>query len=65
MYNYKGETYIEEIDQCNTCEYQFNNFCPFLQAIYYGIVTLDSEGTQITNCELYKERKITPLRRIK
>ena len=65
MYYYAGECYIEKDDQCNTCEHQFNNFCPFLQAIFYNVVTLNDEGTQITNCELYKEKKITHLKRIK
>ena len=57
MYYYKGSVYIEDEDQCQTCE----NFargvaCPLLQALGMGVVVMQ-DNMYVTNCGFYKEFK--------
>ena len=63
MYLHENTIHFDEEDQCNTCQHNFDSSCPYLQALYYGIVSLVDE-TVVNKCELYKS-KITHLKRIK
>lgn len=50
-------TYIEEDDQCITCEnYAKGVACPLLEAIGEGVVYLEGNLT-VSNCGFYKEFK--------
>ena len=45
---------IEEEDQCYTCEHFLRGVrCPLLEALAFGVVTLDSDMV-VRNCGFYK-----------
>lgn len=50
-------TYIEDDDQCITCEnYAKGVACPLLEALGQGVVYLEGNLT-VSNCGFYKEFK--------
>lgn len=57
MYCINGTVFIEDDDQCITCEnYAKGVACPLLEALGQGVVYLeDSMG--VVNCGFYKEFK--------
>lgn len=59
MYCIDGIVYIEDEDQCLTCEnYARGVACPLLEALGEGVVFLEDNLT-VTNCGFYKEFKRT------
>jgi len=57
MYYADGKIYIEEDDQCMTCEnYAKGVACPLLMALGEGVVFLDGDLT-VEDCGFYKEFK--------
>ena len=57
MYCDDGLVYIEDEDQCITCEnYAKGVACPLLEALGQGVVYID-ESLIVTNCGFYKEFK--------
>ncbi len=61
MYNFsmycnnKNIIFIEEDDQCNSCEnYQRGVSCPLMEALGCGLVYLEGEMT-VKNCGFYKK----------
>lgn len=59
MYCIDDTVYIEDEDQCITCEnYARGVACPLLEALGQGVVYLEDNLT-VTNCGFYKEFKRT------
>lgn len=59
MYCNDYTVYIEDDDQCLTCEnYARGVACPLLEALGQGVVFLEDNLT-VTNCGFYKEFKRT------
>lgn len=59
MYCIDYTVYIEDDDQCITCEnYAKGVACPLLEALGSGFVHLEDSLT-VTNCGFYKEFKRT------
>jgi len=59
MYCVDYTVYIEDDDQCLTCEnYSRGVACPLLEALASGVVYLEDSLT-VTNCGFYKEFKRT------
>lgn len=59
MYCIDYTVYIEDDDQCITCEnYSRGVACPLLEALGQGVVYLEDNLT-VTNCGFYKEFKRT------
>lgn len=59
MYCIDNIVYIEDEDQCLTCEnYAKGVACPLLEALGEGVVYLEDSLT-VTNCGFYKEFKRT------
>ena len=59
MYCANDTVYIEDDDQCLTCEnYARGVACPLLEALGQGVVYLEDSLT-VTNCGFYKEFKRT------
>ena len=59
MYCEDDKVFIEDEDQCLTCEnYAKGVACPLLEALGEGIVCLEDSMT-VTNCGFYKEFKRT------
>lgn len=59
MYCYDDTVYIEDEDQCLTCEnYAKGIACPLLEALGQGYVYIE-ESMVVTNCGFYKEFKRT------
>lgn len=59
MYFIDGKVYIEEEDQCQTCQHFVQGVaCPLIEALGMGAVTL-TENMIVTNCGFYKEFKRT------
>ena len=59
MYCMNDTVYIEDEDQCITCEnYARGVACPLLEALGQGVVYLEDNLT-VTNCGFYKEFKRT------
>lgn len=59
MYCIDCTVYIEDDDQCLTCEnYSRGVACPLLEALGQGVVYLEDSLT-VTNCGFYKEFKRT------
>lgn len=59
MYCVDYTVYIEDQDQCLTCEnYARGVACPLLEALGQGVVYLEDSLT-VTNCGFYKEFKRT------
>ena len=57
MYCVNYEIFIEDNDQCNSCEhYKKKIACPLIEALGQGVVFLDSDMS-VTNCGFYKEYK--------
>lgn len=57
MYCIDYTVYIEDDDQCLTCEsYAKGIACPLLEALGQGVVFLEDSLT-VTNCGFYKEFK--------
>lgn len=57
MYCTDKTIYIEETDQCNTCDhYQKGIACPLMEALGQGVVFIDGDVT-VQNCGFYKEFK--------
>ena len=59
MYCIDGTVYIEDEDQCLSCDnYAKGVACPLLEALGQGVVYLEDSLT-VTNCGFYKEFKRT------
>jgi hypothetical protein len=59
MYCVNYTVYIEDEDQCMTCEnYAKGIACPLLEALGQGVVYLEDSLT-VSNCGFYKEFKRT------
>lgn len=59
MYCIDYTVYIEDDDQCLTCEnYSRGIACPLLEALGQGVVYLEDSLT-VTNCGFYKEFRRT------
>lgn len=59
MYCIDYTIYIEDDDQCLTCDnYARGVSCPLLEALGQGVVYLEDSLT-VTNCGFYKEFKRT------
>lgn len=59
MYCIDDTVYIEDSDQCITCEnYARGVACPLLEALGEGVVYLE-DSLSVTNCGFYKEFKRT------
>lgn len=59
MYCINETVYIEDDDQCITCEnYAKGVACPLLEALGQGVVYLE-DSMAVTNCGFYKEFKRT------
>lgn len=59
MYCMNETVYIEDDDQCLTCDnYAKGVACPLLEALGQGVVYLEDSLT-VTNCGFYKEFKRT------
>jgi len=59
MYCIDETVYIEDEDQCITCEnYSKGVACPLIEALGQGVVYLEDSLT-VTNCGFYKEFKRT------
>ena len=59
MYCIDDTVYIEDSDQCITCEnYARGVACPLLEALGEGVVFLE-DSLSVTNCGFYKEFKRT------
>lgn len=59
MYCIDDTVYIEDSDQCITCEnYARGVACPLLEALGEGVVYLEN-SLSVTNCGFYKEFKRT------
>ena len=59
MYCIDYTVYIEDDDQCITCEnYAKGVACPLLEALGQGVVFLEDNLT-VSNCGFYKEFKRT------
>ena len=59
MYCIDQTVYIEDEDQCLTCEnYARGTSCPLIEALGVGVVHLEDSMT-VTNCGFYKEFKRT------
>lgn len=59
MYCDDGTVYIEDEDQCISCDnYARGVACPLLEALGAGFVYLEDSLT-VTNCGFYKEFKRT------
>ena len=59
MYCIDDTVYIEDEDQCLTCEnYSKGVACPLIEALGQGVVYLEDSLT-VTNCGFYKEFKRT------
>ena len=57
MYCIDETVYIEDEDQCITCEnYSKGVACPLIEALGQGVVYLEDSLT-VTNCGFYKEFK--------
>lgn len=57
MYCIDDTVFIEDEDQCLTCEnYAKGVACPLLEALGQGVVYLEDSLT-VTNCGFYKEFK--------
>lgn len=57
MYCIDDTVFIEDEDQCLTCEnYAKGVACPLLEALGQGVVYLEDNLT-VTNCGFYKEFK--------
>ena len=57
MYSAEGKIYIEEDDQCNSCEnYTKGVACPLLMALGEGAVFMEGSLT-VEDCGFYKEFK--------
>lgn len=57
MYSHNDTIYIEDDDQCITCEnYAKGVACPLLEALGEGVVYLE-DSLKVTNCGFYKEFK--------
>jgi len=57
MYCIDNTVFIEDEDQCLTCEnYAKGVACPLLEALGQGVVYLEDNLT-VTNCGFYKEFK--------
>ena len=57
MYTIDDTVFIEDEDQCLTCEnYAKGVACPLLEALGQGVVYLEDSLT-VTNCGFYKEFK--------
>lgn len=57
MYSAEGKIYIEDDDQCNTCEnYNKGVACPLLMALGEGAVFMEGSLT-VEDCGFYKEFK--------
>lgn len=59
MYCVDDTVYIEDDDQCLTCEnYARGVACPLIEALGQGVVYLE-DSMIVTNCGFYKEFKRT------
>lgn len=59
MYCIDNTVFIEDEDQCITCEnYSRGVACPLLEALGEGVVFMEDSLT-VTNCGFYKEFKRT------
>lgn len=59
MYCIDDTVFIEDSDQCITCEnYAKGVACPLLEALGEGVVYLE-DSLSVTNCGFYKEFKRT------
>lgn len=59
MYCIDNTVYIEDDDQCTTCEnYAKGVSCPLLEALGLGVVYLE-DSLVVRNCGFYKEFKRT------
>lgn len=59
MYCVDDTVYIEDDDQCLTCEnYARGTACPLIEALGSGFVYIE-ESMIVTNCGFYKEFKRT------
>lgn len=59
MYCIDNTVFIEDEDQCITCEnYSRGVACPLLEALGEGVVFIEDSLT-VTNCGFYKEFKRT------
>lgn len=59
MYCEDDKVYIEDDDQCLTCEnYARGVSCPLIEALGTGVVYLE-DSMIVTNCGFYKEFKRT------
>ncbi len=57
MYCFDDVVYIEDDDQCISCEnYARGVACPLIEALGMGVVYLEDNLT-VTNCGFYKEFK--------
>lgn len=57
MYVDNSTVYIEDNDQCDTCEYYKKKVaCPLLEALGLGVAFLDNE-VNVKNCGFYKKYK--------
>ena len=57
MYFYNGNIYIEEDDECITCEnIQKGIACPLVLAIAQGAVFID-DSLNVLNCGFYKKHE--------
>lgn len=59
MYCIESKVYIEDEDQCMTCDnYAKGVSCPLLEALGQGVVYLE-DSLYVTNCGFYKEFRRT------
>ena len=59
MYCVDDTVFIEDEDQCTTCEnYSRGVACPLIEALAQGVVFLENSLT-VKNCGFYKEFKRT------
>ena len=59
MYCVDDTVYIEDEDQCLTCEnYSKGVACPLIEALAQGVVFIE-DSMIVTNCGFYKEFKRT------
>ena len=57
MYFFEGNVYVEDEDQCQTCDHFSRGIaCPLLQALGMGVVTM-ADNMNVTSCGFYKEFK--------
>ena len=58
MFTSEGRVYVEEEDQCDTCEYgtSKNELCPLIEALSHGLVCLETD-LLVKNCGFFKVRE--------